>query len=534
MTYLFSNTSSIFQSNGTAITEVNPLPVTTGSSVTNILGNVLVNGFPDSSISAFNELLVSEMYPEIQLDAVFGLQDIATYIRLIGDGTAGANTEISTFYANSSTTTGSSGQIASARYMRYRPGQGALARFTAAFTMSNSSAGITNAIQRAGLFHIGEAYQFGLSGESTSANAGIGILRSYGGKPEIRTLTITTAPTGSQTANIVLDDVSYTVAIASGTAANTAAQIAKGNVYGNVWFTDQVGSTITFMRTAAGPHAGSYSFSSTGTGTLATGTFTQNTAGINSTNVWTYKANWNGTPITFDPSKLNVYSIDFRWLGAGIVRFFMEDPITGKMVLVHTQHYANTATVPHVYNPTFRLGWVSAAYNGGPAIPAVVTGASAMASIEGPATQNIFSKSWYELNSGTRAQNVLHHLLSIRNPRVRSGKENTTTLIMQQLSVALQCTDPSVVYLFINATPSQNLIFNSISGASVSFSNTACTFSTVTDTPVAVFTVGISGSSQFDLIPFNFGLNPGDVISVGVSSTNAITNSAVALVWQRE
>jgi hypothetical protein len=42
MTYLFSNTSSIFQSNGTAITEVNPLPVTLGSANINIIGNITI------------------------------------------------------------------------------------------------------------------------------------------------------------------------------------------------------------------------------------------------------------------------------------------------------------------------------------------------------------------------------------------------------------------------------------------------------------------------------------------------------------
>ena len=42
MTYLFSNTSSIFQSNGTAITEINPLPVTLGSANINIIGNISV------------------------------------------------------------------------------------------------------------------------------------------------------------------------------------------------------------------------------------------------------------------------------------------------------------------------------------------------------------------------------------------------------------------------------------------------------------------------------------------------------------
>ena len=53
MTYLFSNTSSIFQSNGTAITNDNPLAVTLGGANitiqgnTNVISNVTVTNFPN-------------------------------------------------------------------------------------------------------------------------------------------------------------------------------------------------------------------------------------------------------------------------------------------------------------------------------------------------------------------------------------------------------------------------------------------------------------------------------------------------------
>ena len=53
MTYLFSNTSSIFQSNGTAITNDNPLAVTVGGANitiqgnTNVISNVTVTNFPN-------------------------------------------------------------------------------------------------------------------------------------------------------------------------------------------------------------------------------------------------------------------------------------------------------------------------------------------------------------------------------------------------------------------------------------------------------------------------------------------------------
>ncbi len=494
-------------------------------------GNVTVSQLNPSYTTAFQEVLAVPFFPEIQVDAVYGLPTDQMYTREIGSATAGALTHQSLFYANSSTALSSAGLVASKAYMRYRPGQGAMARFTAAYTMANATAGVANVRQTAGLFHTGEGYFFGFSGDTASGNTGVGILHSYGGEPEIRTLTIGTAPTGAQTATITLNGTAYTASITSGNTNVTASQIASGNTYGNIWKVDSVGNTVTFSSTSAGPKTGTYSLSSSGTGTLATGTFSQNNLGVVSTNDWTYQSSWNGTPITFDPSYLNVYAIDFRWLGAGIVRFFMEDPTSGELVLVHTQHWTSLHSEPHVYNPSFKLGWISTVL-GTASQAGVVTGASGLCAIQGPVEQVTPSKSWYALNASTRAQNTLHHLLSIHNPYHRNGQENTAELVFQDLSVALQNTDPAVVFMFINGTPSTPLLFDSIPNSSAVESTTTATFSTSTSSPVSVFTVGISGNSQFDLIPFRLAIAPGDTLNICVQSTNQITNSSIGIVWQ--
>ncbi len=57
--------------------------------------------------------------------------------------------------------------------------------------------------------------------------------------------------------------------------------------------------------------------------------------------------------MTLDQTKLNVFFIQFQYLGAGAIRLFVESDTTGMPVLVHTIDYANNNTVPSVHNPNF-------------------------------------------------------------------------------------------------------------------------------------------------------------------------------------
>lgn len=70
---------------------------------------------------------------------------------------------------------------------------------------------------------------------------------------------------------------------------------------------------------------------------------------------WTYQEDWNGRDAgaftAFDPTKLNVYEIQFQYLGAGEIRFQIEEN-DGTFDLVHDVGYAGTSDVPSLGNPT--------------------------------------------------------------------------------------------------------------------------------------------------------------------------------------
>ena len=172
-------------------------------------GNI-INGFDSSasSTSAFGEQVTVPITPVIQLDGLYGLLDknfeTFTGPSLVGsiDGSAGVTTSLM------EVATGDGygyGVLRSRRAVRYRPGQGAMTRFTAAFTGSvdgttNLGVGITGYTQRAGFFTQEQALQIGFD----DTNGKFGILRQNGGKAQIETLTIATGAATSTTAQIEL------------------------------------------------------------------------------------------------------------------------------------------------------------------------------------------------------------------------------------------------------------------------------------------------------------------------------------------
>jgi len=109
---------------------------------------------------------------------------------------------------------------------------------------------------------------------------------------------------------------------------------------------------------------GTYSFTSTGAGTLATGTFSVKQTGVAQTENWTYQENFNvdtlganvsgpnPSGMTLNSQYLNVFQINFRWLGAGEIRYAIEDSVTGNMVFFHREHYTNRNLLPHIAQPS--------------------------------------------------------------------------------------------------------------------------------------------------------------------------------------
>ncbi len=490
-------------------------------------------------VTAFGEPLAISPTAVIQLDAIYGVTTDVVQLYTNGTGSV-ANAVAGMFQVSSGTTQGGYGVLRSKRFVRYRPGQGVVSRFTAAFTT-----GVANSLQLAGLANQENRVSFGYDGDR------FGIVRSTGGKATILLMTMGTAPNATQTATITLNGVAYTVTLSSGTVETAVTQIVnRVGGYGG-WLFQQTDGAMLWLAPTLGPMNNTFSFTSTGN---ATATFTVKQAGVAQTDYWTYQTDWNvdrmdgsntistnPSGMTLDPTKLNVYQISLRWLGVGAISYALEDQASGTMVYVHREHYTNQHVRPHIDNPSFKIAY--AAYNITNTANLTVKGASMYGAVEGTINQNELTRSWSASKSGL-AQNVTHHLLSIKSSVITNGLAganngnyviNIKEAIIKSLSVSVQSTDPSAVYLFFEPrTFSSTYTYYNIPFCNQVHAVDTGTFDTALDTPIYTGLLAINGTINIDLSEYRITIPPGSWVSIAVRSTNGITQATAALTWSED
>ena len=529
----------IHHSNGSNITNTDPLPVTAS-----IIGNVNVIPYMGvaGSTTAYGEAYGITITPVILLDAIYGITDEVIQTYNSGTGSSANATPLSgLFQVQKGTDAYGYGVLRSRRFLRYRAGQGALCRFTASFTPNTA---LTT--QRTGLFNQENAIMVGWNDDGSGPK--FGVMRASGGKTEVRQLTINSISTGSQTLTVTLNGVAFTVTGVN-TSNTTAAAVAIANRVGGYtgWLIDQVDNTVLFMSSTLGSKNGTYSL--TGSGTVS-GTFAQRQVGVAQTEHWTYQNNFNvdkldGTGpsgMTLHSEYLNVYQINYRWLGAGIIRYAIEDQTTGNMVLFHVEHYTNQNNIPHIANPSFKIGYI--AYSLGSTTNVTVSGASIMGAIEGDIRQNELNRSTESIKTSLNNTGTLFHLATIRNPYVTNGKAaaynghfilNSKEIILKDISVGVQGSDPAIVYLFYNAKsfsgthsylsqPKDNAMISIIDG----------TFDKTIDTAIARFVTAINGEAQYKLNEFRIAIPAGDSISIAIASSSNMSRVSCALVFSED
>ena len=519
--------------NGIVVSNTNPFPVT----ITGPNGgtNVVTADLGVAARSAFGELLSVSPTPIVQLDALRGVDTADITTSASGTGaTAGTDAAKIVFKVESGTSSNGDAHILSKKYMKYRPGQGSLSRFTAAFTT-----GVANSTQRAGLTDSEVALCVGYDGVD------FGVVRATGGKVPIHRLTITVAPTGSQTGVVTLNGVAKNVTITAGTTANCAAQIAIDGVGGYPgWYTEQVDNTVIFRAIDPFVTTGAFSFSSTGTGTLAVGSFTTIQTGIVQTEYWTKQADFNmdtldgsgdannPSGMNLDPTKLNVFQISFRWLGVGVINYAIEDQVTGEIIMFHRQHYTNQHLLPHIDNPSFRIGYTVT--NKGNTTNLTVIGASMMMAIEGVLNLSRSSKST-AVNKTALARDDLHHIFSLRNSYTFANKINTTSINLKGLSFGVQSTDPVTIYVFQDpVSQSVPLVFSDVPNSITTESSTTATLTLASELPIAVYVVGVNGYDNLDVSHLLISEPAGSILTFAVTSPAAISRITVAAMWSED
>jgi len=490
-------------------------------------------------VSAFGEPLAISPTAVIQLDGIYGAT--ADVIQTYTNGTGSAAGSVDgMFRVRSGTTQGGYGVLRSKRFIRYRPGQGIQCRMTAGF-----STGVAGSSQFAGMANQENRVGFGFNGTR------FGIVRSSGGKATILTMVMTAAPDAGQTATITLNGVAYTVALTAGTAAQAITQIVnRVGGYGG-WLFQQTDGAMLWLAPSLGPMNGAFTFTSTGN---ATATFTVKQAGVAQTDNWTYQEDWNidkldgsnsidtnPSGMLLDPTKLNVWQISLRWLGAGVISYAIEDEASGTVVYVHREHYVNQHTRPHTDNPSFKIQYN--AVNTTNTTDITVYGASMYGAIEGTIHLNELTRS-YSSSKTNLSQNVVHHLLSIKNSIVTNGLAganngnyvlNTKEAIVKSLSVSVQSNDPSQVFLYFEPSSfSANHEYYAIPRCNEVHSTITGTFDNTIDTPVYTGLCGINGTINIDLSQYRITVPPGSWLSIAIKGTAAITASSAALVWSED
>ena len=316
--------------------------------------------FIEDDKAAFGELSVAEPTPVVQVQFPYNINP--EIIELQDNfGTSTVSNNMATLTTGAFANRAAS--IQSIKALKYNAGQGALWRGSGLFTT-----GVDGSTQWIGIGDNGDGYFFGYQ------DTVFGIMRRQGGVPETRRFAISTGSSNADVITITLNGnpISVTVTDSSGEGAFgsrtvTANEIADAD-YSNVgrgWEAHSMGPNVFFRSYSDDARSGTYSLADE---ISMAGSFSQSLAGVTATEAFVAQTAWNHdrmlfstdpgnslSGMTLDQTKGNVFQIRYQWLGFGLLSWFVENEDTGKLVLVHHVHYANTFTIPSVNNPTLPL-----------------------------------------------------------------------------------------------------------------------------------------------------------------------------------
>lgn len=396
-------------------------------------------------MTVFGELVTAEPTPVIQKNFVYGEpREWETISATGGSVTFADNFTV----CQTGTSVGGYGVSRSKRSQVYKAGEATGFKFTAIFDSDNA---LALSRQTAGALNLTDSVCFGYDGTS------FGTLHEYGGKAEVQTLTVSAGASGNESLTITIAGTEYTVAVTSGTAAFNAYEIADDlntNVPG--WRFDQVGATVECQSESAAATTNDFTLvNDTGGGTCA-GTFAQNTAGAATTKTWTPQSSWNSATLiggdggfTLDPSKLNVYKIDFGYLGVAGIRYYVMNPDTLEFILVHLEKFSNANIQTIFYNPSQKIGWVAASL-GSSGTNLTVKGASCEASVGGKRQLQVKSDAHEVSQTGMGSTETV--ALMIKNRFIYGNKPNLGEILIVSLSVATDQTKGGVFKVYLNPT----------------------------------------------------------------------------------
>jgi len=484
-------------------------------------------------LTAFGETVATHLEPRIQIDAVYGIR--TTDHETFTDGASGTVAAASSvFVCTTGTSVGGYGVIRSKRIVRYRPGQGIRARFTAYY-----SAGVANSLLISGLFSATDGLFFGYSGTT------FGILRRVAGAAAIHRLTVSAGAGGAETITVTLNDVAVTVSAGGVLTTTATAELIAERVGGYTGWSHSTsptsnGATVTFIQGNPAATAGAFTLSSTGTaaGTFATvqaGAANDNSTGFVAQTAWNVdvcdgsRSQLNQSGFLLDPSKLNVFQVVYPFLGAGPIRWYILDPVTARWNLVHVTRYPNTATIPSQRNPIYRLGWAAASL--GSTSNLTVAGASAAAFTEGAVLplRNPNGRA-VTVTAGTTE----YVAIAFRVRGDFGSTVNQAEVWPHNIQAGIETGNRSAtIRVYLNPT-----MTGAVAWAYQDQTVSVMEYATPTSiTPsagqlIATTVAATGGATAIDLASLDVRIQPGDTLAISVEAASNTASTIVAMTWQ--
>ena len=254
------------------------------------------------------------------------------------------------------------------------------------------------------------------------------------------------------------------------------------------------------------------------------------------------QANWDDpldgsglSGMTMAHDKLNIFFVQFQYLGAGGISLWVEDDTFNKPIMVHTIGYANRNTEPSVHNPNFKhTMWVD---NKATTSDIVMKNSSYSFFIEG-------KTDLIELHQPIHSTDVQEKLtvttkiaiFTIRNKATYVSKTNFIDIVLLGASASIEANAANnlgdiliVKNAAIGGTPSYSDINTANSVVEIDVAGTTVTGGTlIAAGPLAGKNDKLSADS---LILSKIILNPGDTLTLAAESANSATIDAGA-TWR--
>lgn len=251
---------------------------------------------------------------------------------------------------------------------------------------------------------------------------------------------------------------------------------------------------------------------------------------------WIPQSSWNKdvmngvqpSVMNLDPTKGNVYKIQYQWLGFGAINFYIEDYNSGNFELVHQIQYANSNTAVSLTNPTLQIRAHVANTSNNTNI--VLKTPSCSAQLEGifnyPLLRNAIAGRKAAITSEV-------NVLTIRNKTSFASKTNKSLVYPNFVTLSVAGNQDCRFTFYSNAS-----LGGSPSYADVSTNISVVDYDTAGTTVSGrvLFYVNVNGNSQetVDLTSLNLRLVPGNTLTISGQSAggggSAITCDA-GLSW---